>query len=122
VLFSRVFHEQIEDQLFGALMSALSSFSDKLLEGGLQNFELNKIRFTIIKKNDLIFIVNSSKKHKESKVMQQLENIANKFFSVYPDTFLKKWDNDINAFSNFKNEIENILEDPIKKFWQDFLN
>ena len=101
-------------------MSALSSFSDKLLEGRLQNLELKKIRFTIIKKNDLIFIVNSSKKHKESKVMQQLENIANKFFSMYPDAFLKKWDNDVNAFSSFKNEIENLLEEPIKKFWQDF--
>ena len=43
VLFSRVFHEQVEEQLFGALVSALSSFSDKLLEGGLQNFELKKL-------------------------------------------------------------------------------
>lgn len=120
VLFNRVFDDKIEVQLFGGLMSALNSFAQQLAEGGLKNFEISNKRFTLIKKKGLLFIANSSKKFKEKKVILELEIIAQKFNTQYPDDFFKKWDHDINLFSDFKNEIENALEDPVKKFWDGF--
>ncbi len=120
VLFNRVFHEQVEAQLFGGLMSALNSFAQQISDGGLQNFEISNKRFTFIKKRSFLFIANSSKKFKEKKVILELEGIAQKFNNQYPDDFFKRWDNDVNVFINFKNEIENALEDPVKKFWDGF--
>ena len=120
VLFNRVFDEQMEAQLFGGLMSALNSFAQQLSDGGLKNFEISNKRFTLIKKRGFLFIANSSKKFKEKKVTLQLEVIAQKFNNQYPDDFFKGWDNDVNVFIDFKNEIENALEDPVKKFWDGF--
>ena len=120
VLFNRVFHEQVEAQLFGALMSALNSFAQQISDGGLQNFEISNKRFTLIKKRGFLFIANSSNNFKEKKVILELENIAKKFNNQYPDDFFKGWDNDVNIFIDFKNKIENALEDPVKKFWDGF--
>jgi hypothetical protein len=110
----------VEAQLFGALMSALNSFAQQLSDGGLQNFELSNIRFTLIKKRGFLFIANSSNNFKEKKVILELEIIAQKFNNQYPDDFFKGWDNDVSIFVDFKNEIENALEDPVKKFWDGF--
>lgn len=120
VLFSRVFHEKVETQLFGALMSALDSFAHQLSDEGLNNFEISNMRFTLIKKRHFLFIANSSKKFKEKKVILELNTISQKFISQYPDEFFKEWDNDVSIFIDFKNKIESALEDPVKKFWEGF--
>ncbi|MFX1256399.1 MAG: hypothetical protein ACFFAN_00925 [Promethearchaeota archaeon] len=121
VLFNRVFDEQIKTQLFGALMSALNSFAEKLTEGGLSNFELSDKRFIIMKKNEILYVANSSKKIKEKKVIEELEKVSEKFFELYPAEWLKtEWDNDLSVFSNFEDKIASTLEDPIKRFWSGF--
>lgn len=120
VIFSRVFHQTIEDQLFGGLMSALNSFANEIAHGGLDSFEIKKIRFTITKKKNLLFIVNSSKKYKPKKVLTELEKIAEKFIEKYGDTVIEEWDGDIDRYKSFEEEISNTLEDPVKKFWNDF--
>ncbi len=120
VIFSRVFHQTVEDQLFGALMSALNSFAQEIANGGLNNFEIKNIRFTIIKKENLIFIANSSKKHKEKKILAELENIAEKFIEQYPETSNDNWDGCIDDYQTFESKISDKLEDPVKKFWNDF--
>ena len=121
VIFNRVFNEQLEAQLFGSLMSALNSFAQQISDGqGLNNFEISNKRFTLIKKRSFLFIANSSKKFKEKKVILELEKIAQKFNDQYSEDFFKGWDNDVNIFIDFKNEIENALEDPVKQFWDGF--
>ena len=120
VIFSRVFHETIEDQLFGALMSALNSFVQEITNGGLNNFEIKNIRFTIIKKKNLLFIVNSSKKHKEKRILTELEQIAERFIEQYPEASSDNWDGCIDDYETFESKITDALEDPVKKFWNDF--
>ncbi|MFX1388443.1 MAG: hypothetical protein ACFE9Z_00090 [Promethearchaeota archaeon] len=120
VIFSRVFHQKVEDQLFGALMSALNSFAQEIGDGGLHSFEFQNIRFTIIKKGNLFFIANSSKNHKEKKILAELEQIAEKFIQDYPETSSDNWDGCIDDYETFKNKITDALEDPVKKFWNDF--
>lgn len=121
VVFKRVFDEKVNEQLFGALMSALNSFAQELSSGGLTNFELSSIRFTILKgkdKNqDFLFIANSARKVKEKKVQDELKEIADKFFLTYSDINWDKWDGEIGLFTNFEKDIDVHLEDPIKKFW-----
>ena len=97
-------------------MSALNLFAEQLSNGGITNFELSNLRFTIIKRNRFIFVANSSNKSKEKKVLNELSRISDKFFELYSEEVLEKWDNDINIFANFKIEIKDSLEETTKKF------
>ena len=116
VVFHRVYDEHLDAQLFGGLMSALNSFAEKLSKGGLTNFELNSKRFSVIKRKTFLFIANSSKTFKIKKVVQELESIANRFFEIYPEDVLFNFDGDIKRFLDFEKEIENSLQETIRKF------
>lgn len=121
VVFSRVYEKTLDDQLFGALLTALNSFAKEIAMDGLSNFELSDKRFTILKKAQFIFIANSDKKIKPKRVLQELKNVMEKFFMVYPKDVIDNWDNDISIFNNFDKQIEDSLDEPIKKmekaFW-----
>lgn len=118
VLFSRVFDEKLENQLFGALMSALNSFAEQLAEGGLSNLEIAEKRFVLKKTPSYTFVASSSKKVKEKKLNEELEKVVGKFRKKYPDDWFNKWDCDISIFECFEEDIEEMLENPIKQFWQ----
>ena len=121
VLFSRVFDQTINPQLFGGLMSALNTFAEKLTDGGISNFEMSDLRFVIVKRRSFLFIGSSLNKTKEKKVIDELKRISDVFFEVY-DEILINWDNDVNTFSDFGDHIDKSLEkQPIKNlkdaFW-----
>lgn len=120
VLYHRVYDEKVDDQLFGSLMSALNTFAEEITINGLSNFELQNKRFTLLKRRGFLFIANSSKKVKEKKVFVELKSIVFRFFELYPDEILNNWDGDISIFSNFEKEIEDSLEETIKKFQKAF--
>lgn len=121
VLFTRVFDQTINPQLFGGLMSALNTFAEKLTDGGISNFEMSDLRFVIVKRRSFLFIGSSLNKTKEKKVIDELMLISDMFFEIYSDIIVK-WDNDVNHFSDFSDYIDKSLEkQPIKKlkdaFW-----
>ena len=120
VIYHRAFNNTLNEQLFGGLMSALNTFAENLVEGGLSSFELSNKRFNLLKKQDLFFVSNSAKKHKEKKVIPELEKVAEKFTERYSPEFFESWDNDVSVFEKFEEQIEDQLEDPIKKFWNGF--
>ncbi|MFW9948465.1 MAG: hypothetical protein ACFFDX_16690 [Candidatus Odinarchaeota archaeon] len=121
VVFSRVYEKALDEQLFGALLTALNSFVEQIAQEGLSKFEMGDMRFSILKKSNFIFIANSDKKVKSKKVLQELKIVMEKFFNVYSKEIIDNWDNDISIFSNFGKQIEDSLEDSIKKmekaFW-----
>ncbi|MGV9171421.1 MAG: hypothetical protein ACOC4M_04420 [Promethearchaeia archaeon] len=119
VLFSRVFDETVDEQLFGGFMTALNSFAGEISEGGLSSFELANKKFTIRKENRFLFVVNSAKDVKTKKVEKELNRIVEKFFDKYSG-ILDTWDNDINVFKDFKGDIENSLQDTLKKMEEAF--
>ena len=120
VLFSRLFDAQMKNQLFGALMSALNMFAEKLAEGGLSNFELSDKRFILKKTKNYIFVASSEKKAKEKKVATELEKIVSRFKKKYSNEWFEAWNCDVSVFEGFEGEIEDTLQEPIKKFWKGF--
>lgn len=112
-LFNRVIDPNIGPQVFGGLMSALNTFAESLSEGGMSNFELSNIRFTIEKLNQFIFVANSSNDVKSKKVMNELKKISKKFFNVYPEEAIKNWSKNIKVFTNFEEFIIDSLEEII---------
>ena len=121
VLFNRVYDPKVCAQLFGALMTAIDSYSKNVGIGdeGLQSFEISQICFTILKRNNLLFVANSSKKIKNKRVLEVLDIISERFFHTYSAIFSKfdDWNMEISIFSDFETIIEDKLEDPVKKFW-----
>jgi len=110
VIFHREFDKTVSPQLFGAMMSALNMFAEQLAEGGLSNFDLKDTRFTLIKKSELIFVANSSKRFNQKKVNKEILKISNKFLKLYSEK-LKSFKGNIGAYSDFINEIEDALEE-----------
>ncbi len=110
VLYSRVQYEKINPQLFGALMSALNTFAEKLSDGGITNFELSNLKFVVVKRRDFLFIASTSTKIKEKKTEEELKKIGDLFFKSYPQEVLSKWDNDVSIFADFGAVIESSLE------------
>ncbi|MFX1410411.1 MAG: hypothetical protein ACFFA6_08660, partial [Promethearchaeota archaeon] len=94
---------------------------EELSKGGLSNFELANKRFSLLKKKNYLFIANASRKHNSKKIKQELEIIMQKFFELYPEHILNNWNGDTTLFNNFDKEIEESLEEIIKKledaFW-----
>ncbi|MFX1280737.1 MAG: hypothetical protein ACFFA3_15280 [Promethearchaeota archaeon] len=120
VLFNRVLEKKVDEQLIGALISALNLLAEELAKGGLSNFELKDKKYIITKQHGITFITNSPKKAKEKNVKKELKNIVDKFFSLYPPEFFNKWDNDISVFDNFEEQIKSSLQDTIDKFEKAF--
>ena len=109
VLYSKVSEQKVNPQLFGALMSALNKFAEKLTDGGISNFEMSDLRFVIIKRRRFLFIGSSSYKTKEKKVIDDLMLISDKFFQLYTEALIN-WDNNVETFSDFGEYIEQFLE------------
>ena len=110
VLFKRIIDKTIKTQLFGALMSALNSFAERLSDGGLSNFDLSERRFVLMKKNNVLFVSGASKKVKEKRIIEQLNKVAEKFFELYPTEWIQNdWDNDVSYFEDFEKELDSIL-------------
>ncbi|MFX1346235.1 MAG: hypothetical protein ACFFAI_14075 [Promethearchaeota archaeon] len=120
VLYHRVFDKKVDEQLFGALMSALNMFAEQISAGGLSSFELKDKKFIMTKQHGISFIVNSEKKAKDKKVKVELKNIVEKFFNLYPKEIFDNWDNDISVFEDFEKYIEGSLQDTIDKFEKAF--
>jgi len=113
-VYSRVIDPRVNPQLFGALMSALNTFAEKLTEEGMSNFELSQIRFSIVKRNKFLFVASSSNKIKAKKIFSELRDISDKFFELYPEETLKKWDSDVGLFETFENVIRGSLKNNMK--------
>lgn len=110
-VFSRVLDPRINPQLFGALMSAINIFAEKLGKGGISNFEVSKIKFSIIKEKNFLFVVTSSKTIKSKKIYNELKYISTRFFELYPKEMLEKWNSDVELFATFSLSIKGSLEE-----------
>ncbi|MHA2399366.1 MAG: hypothetical protein ACXADU_10825 [Promethearchaeota archaeon] len=113
-VYSRVIDPRVNPQLFGALMSALNTFAEKLTNEGMTNFELSNIRFSIVKQNKFLFVASSSNKIKAKKVFNEIRTVSRKFFDLYPEEMLENWDSNIDLFDNFLDAIKSSLENESK--------
>ncbi len=109
VLFSKVYEQKVDPQLFGALMGALNKFAEALSDGGISSFEKSDLRFVIIKRRKFLFIGSSYIKTKERKIIDELLQISDTFFRIYSKDLIN-WDNDISVFSGFGDFIDKSLE------------
>ena len=109
VLFSKVYDQKVNPQLFGALMGALNKFAEALSDGGISSFEKSDLRYVIIKRRKFLFIGSSYTKTKEKKIIDELMQISDIFFRIYSKELIN-WNNDVSVFSDFGVFINKSLE------------
>ena len=105
VVASKISNPQIEDQIFGMLFSALSTFTQELTHEQLKGLEFNNLRFDLINRNHFIFLASSSRKIKHKKVLRILDHVTTLFFQRYPGEELNKWDGNVNIFHELEDYI-----------------
>ncbi|MFW9968829.1 MAG: hypothetical protein ACFFDF_01430 [Candidatus Odinarchaeota archaeon] len=110
-VFSRVLDPKMGPQVFGGLMSALNTFAESLVEGGISKFEISHTRYIVVKKNHFLFVANTSNEIKNKKSLSELKKISKRFFEVYPEDIIKNFGVNIKKFASFKNYINNSLEE-----------
>ena len=115
-VFSRIYDQELEVQLFAMLMSALNSFAMEISATGISNFELNNIRFDILKKKRLLFIATSSPKFKKKFILNELEIISKQFFELYGVDISNNWDGEISKFTNFTEVVNKSAEKRVQSF------
>ena len=112
VLYKRVFNVKMHAQLFGALLSALTSFSKEISNLGLTNFQSSSYKFTMLKKEPLDFVATSNVQDNIKKVKAGLNKISKIFFTKYKDvlTDWDNWDRNTDKFSDFEGTIKAYLK------------
>ncbi|TXT56181.1 MAG: hypothetical protein BAJALOKI2v1_620015 [Promethearchaeota archaeon] len=110
VLFHRDKAGKFPAEIFGGLMSAIDSFAKNVNEAGISSFELSNVRFCLKKHNGILAIANSNSNIDRSKVHLELEKVINQFLQQYPIEFFKSWDGNIEDFSDFEKDLEEILD------------
>ncbi|TFG00914.1 MAG: hypothetical protein EU541_00975 [Promethearchaeota archaeon] len=111
VLFSRVYDEKIDAQLFGSFLSAVNAFAEELDHGGLNSFSMEKKKITMFKEHNCLIIASSSPKYSKKEVSKELKAIANKFFETFPPKMIEKWDGDVRVFNEFEEQIKPHLDE-----------
>jgi len=112
VVFHRKFDPIIDEQLFGAIISSLNTFAETgLFENNISNFVISDKIIYLKKRNDLLFVTDSSEKTKEKKIEKELDKIIEKFFEAYPPETFINWDCNVKPFSCFEETIQDSLKD-----------
>ncbi len=103
-----------DPQFFGMLISAVNSYSNTIIKGGISKIELLNKRYDFLRQHDLLFIVCCNSGTKDKNIEKLLKKITEVFFEHYPVDFLKKWDGDISFFKSFESEFKKQNENTIE--------
>ena len=111
VVASKINNQNIDEQLFGMLISALITYAAEIYDDTLNCIEFRKIRFDFIKLNNFIFMASSSTKTKHEKALKILKIVSHVFFKRYTKETLNKWDGSLNIFHDLDDDIKKSVED-----------
>ena len=112
VIYHRKYDPIIDEQLFGAIISSLNTFAEKgLFEDSISSFVISDKILYLKKKNNILFVTDTSEKKKEKKLIRELDKVIEKFFNLFPPNIFINWDGEINQFESFEKEIEESLKE-----------
>jgi hypothetical protein len=111
VVASKISNKNIDESLFGMLISALTSYASEIYDDKLNSIEFNKIRFDFLKRNSFIFMASSSVKTKHDKALKILKIVSDVFFQRYPKSKLEEWDGNLNIFQELSDDIKKSIDE-----------
>lgn len=109
VLFDRLNEQQVDPYIFGAMLSALHTYSEKILDGSLTSFEFGDTCYSILKKKTILFVAKCSRDIGEEKITEELNKMSEKFFTRYSDEYIENWNANPNKFDSFGEDVEEFI-------------
>ena len=119
VIFKRNSDDEIKNQIFGAFLTAIDMFATQVSTKGVEEFELQKMKFLIKRNQNLLFIVNAPSKIKPKKMKKEINQIESAFLEKFTLEFLEKWDGDVSVFDSFKEVLDRSFTDTVNAFEND---
>ena len=113
VIASKIQNPQIEDQLFGMLVSALNSFTKEITKENLNYVEFNNLRFDFLRKDQFIFVASSFTRVKHKKAVRTLKKLSELFFEKYPEKLISTWDGSLNIFQDVDTYINKSIDEVV---------
>ena len=104
VIFSKVNNPITDDDCLGGIISALSYFVKGELKETLTNFRTDSFQYNLLIKNKIMFVGRFPRLIEEWYILQELNDIAEKFFIRYPKHIFDNWDYNVSKFIGF-NEV-----------------
>jgi len=111
VVASKINNENIDETLFGMLISALTSYASQIYNDKLNSIQFNRIRFDFLKRDNFIFMASSSVKTKHEKALKVLKIVSDVFFKRYPKSKLEEWDGNLNIFQELSSDIKKSIDE-----------
>jgi len=111
VVASKINNTNIDETLFGMLISALTSYASEIYDDKLNGIEFKRIRFDFLKRNKFIFMASSSVKTNHEKALKILKILSDVFFQRYPKNKLEGWDGSLNIFQELSNDIKKSIDE-----------
>ncbi len=110
--YSRSRRKEIDKTLFSGLLTALNSLSEQIASRTIDSLVLQNEKYIITKRENLMFIVRTSPKTKDSEVRKVLAEMEQIFLQNFdPKELETKWDGNLNKFD--------ILDKKFDKFFLD---
>ena len=99
-----------DPNIMGAILSALDSYSKQLSDHGVSSFQFVNKRLTFLKTHNMMFVASSQTKTKQKKIHQFLNQMSDDFFELYTVESLENWEGDVEFFSEFNKELEELFK------------
>ena len=116
VIFSRTSGNAMNEQIFGAYITAIDQFSSELTEKGVQEFELQNLKYVLTRHGKLLFVASAPTKIKAKKILKELKIIESQFLEDYPIDFLGAWDGNVDIFKEFHKQLDKSFKGVVKNF------
>ena len=108
-IFSTSDERELSPSMFGAFFSAIQTFVCSLGYNELTSIYLDDSKITFYHgKLDLFYIASSGRYIKDKIILKNLKRIERKFLESYGQE-IKYWSGKIDIFSNFRDDIKNII-------------
>jgi hypothetical protein len=121
-IYRRVYDGKIGEEVVGAFLSALNTFSGSVGGGALRSISLGEENYLFVRKRGLMFVATYSADSKVKKAERDLEKAASAFLEFFSEEEIKKFDKSMNLtpIAKRQDEFEEIMEEitrPVKSFW-----
>ena len=105
VIFKEVIDSEVNTQIFGGYISALTTFATQITAKGMSAFEVGDKNFIIQNEGKLMFIANYPSNLDRKAANKELEGLIKKFQKLYPKDIFEHWNGDVSIFDYFKTQI-----------------
>lgn len=116
VVFKRNSDDEVKNQIFGAFLTAIDQFATQITTKGVEEFELQALKFLLKRNENLMFIVNAPTKMKKKKLKKEIDYLEQAFLEQFPHSFLKTWDGDVSVFEPFSAKLDQSFSETIDSF------